>query len=67
MRLLVKDPDVEYDLWLIQTHHEAPLETETIILVHGEHNPIWCQRNWRELVQKKLFDTKWISAGCDIQ
>ena len=37
MRLLVKDPDVEYDLWLIQTHHEAQLETETTVLVHGEH------------------------------
>ena len=37
MRLLVKDLDVEYDFWLIQTHPETPLETETAVLVHGEH------------------------------
>ena len=67
MRLLVKDPDVEYDFWLIQTHHEALLETETAVRVHGEHKPIWCQQNWRELVQKQLVDPKWISTDCDIQ
>ena len=56
MRLLVKDPNGEYDFWLIQTHHEAPLKNETIILVQGEHKPIWCQQNWRELVQMQLID-----------
>ena len=66
VRLLVKDPDVEYDFWLIQTHHEAPLETEIVVLVHGEHKLIWCQHNWRKLVQKQLVDPKWISVGCDI-
>ena len=40
MRLLVKDPDGEYDFWLIQTHHKAPLKTETAVLVQGEHKPI---------------------------
>ena len=67
MRLLVKDLDVEYDFWFIQTHHEASLETETVVLVHGEHIPIWYQQNWRELVQKQLVDPKWISVGYDIQ
>ena len=60
MRLLVKDSVVEYDFWLIQTHHEAQLETETVVLVHGEHRPIWCKQNWRELVQMQSINPKWI-------
>ena len=67
MRLLVKDSDVEYDFWLIQTHHEAPLETETTVLVYGEHKLIWCQQNWREQVQMSLIDPKWILAVYDTQ